>query len=755
MESDDIIELGSSDDETVEPAAKKIKPLPNAMRKMAKSHQEVNCDTTTKEKVTEDFEEEDKYDRKRGRQIRKLEKTIKKLHRAIQKLEEQEVDFDDEEDSVYLLTERYKERLVRVHTKFCQLTNTKMPSEPHIQIQCRPGQPPGPAKRLEKWINKKVPLGAPLPFPDFHDVLKCVRQANEEDRLGWNEADVMEEARDLFTRCGRKLQRRRQENEWRLATSRITQERDPAEENETLKKKLDENKTIAGTKETELVNKYADKQNQLKLEGVEIDDKEADESPVESEEEEVNDDGNSLQDKQKRKDRLRRLLEEKSRKSGEGSKIAENMYPNKDGSDDVHIIRDEEKFVENDATKIDSTINSEDMKKTVTSTIENVMEDEKTQKGIDRDNITLEVSCDVDKDDKNSQGCKNPNAPTVIKLTTEVDYNERINLVSDDSDVEELNLLEKLHSGDEVSSPDSSDCDDSPIAISDTLESNSESENNETYDVISIENSSYSESEIAKDDTYTTTFEKDMKITKNHHHAMTNLHVESHYVDSQECAVEEILEYQENCEKAVEDSENILLASSEDDDSMNKDIGLSKLCGNYINLKDDDITISETQVQEVPSKNHAMDKNVDCEMPQTVLNVEKSDFNTDRHIQEESPIILNKQKNCKETIVHVQEAVKCIESLKNENADGYRSTLDHKDAKAAQASVMATGAIVWNERVANDESLLKVLEADGSHCGNMASNDPPSVKSHEPIDPDLKFKSVEMILEAMFNSTEN
>lgn len=45
-------------------------------------------------------------DSKRQRQIRKLEKTIKKLHRAIQKLEEQEVDFEDDEDSVYLLTER-------------------------------------------------------------------------------------------------------------------------------------------------------------------------------------------------------------------------------------------------------------------------------------------------------------------------------------------------------------------------------------------------------------------------------------------------------------------------------------------------------------------------------------------------------------------------------------------------------------------------------------------------------------------------
>lgn len=53
------------------------------------------------------YGKDSEFDSKRQRQIRKLEKTLKKLHRAIQKLEEQEVDFDDEEDSVYLLTERF------------------------------------------------------------------------------------------------------------------------------------------------------------------------------------------------------------------------------------------------------------------------------------------------------------------------------------------------------------------------------------------------------------------------------------------------------------------------------------------------------------------------------------------------------------------------------------------------------------------------------------------------------------------------
>lgn len=63
-------------------------------------------------------------------------------------------------------------------------------------------------------------------------------------------------ARDLFTRCGKKLQRRRQENEWRLAVSRISVDVDPAEQNIELQKKLADNKQVATKRETEVFNKY-------------------------------------------------------------------------------------------------------------------------------------------------------------------------------------------------------------------------------------------------------------------------------------------------------------------------------------------------------------------------------------------------------------------------------------------------------------------------------------------------------------------
>ncbi|CAB3254751.1 unnamed protein product [Arctia plantaginis] len=505
--------------------------------------------------------EENEYDSKRQRQVRKLEKTIKKLHRAIQKLEEQEVDFDDEDDSVYLLTERYKERMVRVYAKFCQLSNTKMPSEPRIQLDSRPGQPPGPAKRLEKWINKKVPIGTPLPFPDFHDVLRCVREANEEDRLNYNEADIMEEARDLFTRCGKKLQRRRQENEWRLAVSRIALDIDPAEKNEDLKRKLNENQKVAAQKETEIFNKYADRQNQLKLVGEEIGDKEAEESPVESEEEEANDDNASLENTEKRKERLKRLLQEKSKKTAEEKNSQSSNEEQKNINDET--IR-------------------------TTAEVENISKAEPNLKEIEKKD---EEDIRENKEDSNHE----PSQATET-LTLSDDSKDL------ESDIDELHLLQKLHSGNEdlSSSIDSSDS-DSPIAISDSLESSDNGKKSADDDVISIENSSYSENESDKvEDSQMmgnvqylnedSTPSQEAEITSIVDENAMEVDLNS---DKDEQAVIKAPFQTKNaeCDEAVE---NILLASSEDSNNCDSQEEITgSVC---VNLRDDLISIDETVV---------------------------------------------------------------------------------------------------------------------------------------------------------------
>lgn len=318
-----------------------------------------------------------------------------------------------------------------------------------------------------------------------------------------------------------------------------------------------------------------DRQNQLKLVAEEINDKEAEESPVETEEEDIDED-NPLTNKQKRKERLKRLLQERNRKTEEkeNNPEAENEDNKDDDSknDKTSKLEEEYKFQEDNSNKDVYVDNDTQQRHEVDSDKSNVREkrEETTQ--------TIEI------EDK--------------KETDESDKNEENEF---ESDIDELHLLQKLHSENEsdVSTLESSGS-DSPIAISDTLESDSDVENkNPASDVISIENSSYSESESTVDGLPKQN-EVDC-IKKSKVEDLVSNAFEIEYSTDSLCRTES--------ENIVE---NILLASS-DDENSNK---LGEFEGTSINLKDDDISISETTIDGNPStkfndlnKNNSLENN--------------------------------------------------------------------------------------------------------------------------------------------------
>lgn len=435
-------------------------------------------------------------------------------------------------------------------------------------------------------------------------------------------------------------------------------------------------------------DRYADQQSQLKLEGVEIGDKEADESPVESEDEEINDDSNSLDDKGKRKDRLRRLLEEKSRKSLEDNQEPERLPQKKDIFEDVQSVTDDDIVI----TKIEGINTSVDRVRTSSnqkakeSSVENKITDDKVEDQIDKDNCIAKITSDADSDNDIEEVDEKT---TVVKTGTKLDQDDRINLISDESDGEELNLLQELHSGDDVSSPDSSDVDDSPI--SEKLKSNYEN-----YDVISIENSSYSESESVKDDVLSDEIEiKGLKSDEQH---VYNLDDDSQTNDRQEPALERELDDQENY---VDAYEHCLLASSEDEDTTSKEVALDKYSGNYINLKDDEISISETQLQEVRNFTTS------GKLSQTVSSFcnGNSDFEIDIH-KEHGTVVLS---NDVDGIVGaVAEKNGCNKSVSIEVAVGDKVVEKQLDNQKLQAPIIAT--VTLCDDIFEDDNSLKALE---------------------------------------------
>lgn len=352
------------------------------------------------------------------------------------------------------------------------------------------------------------------------------------------------------------------------------------------------------------LSRYADRQHQLKLEGEEIGDKEAEESPVESEEEEANDDSVSLENTEKRKERLKRLLQEKSKKTAE----EKESPPSNDKRESIN----------------DETIETTPEVENISQAAPNVEEMEEKGKDIIQEN----------KEDENHED-KNCQATETLTLSDDSDL---------ESDVDELHLLQKLHSGNEdpSSSIDSSDS-DSPIAISDSLDSSDNNKIAGDDDVISIENSSYSENEDDK--------AEDSQMYLNEENAPRQEAVTTSIVD------ENMMDIEFNSDKDREavikapiqtknseysDAvENILLASSEDSNNCDSQEETTEtVC---VNLGDDLISIDETVIgntnddsvvetdkvwiassEEIERKNRAFEENVNInvESPNNIVSEE-------------------------------------------------------------------------------------------------------------------------------------
>lgn len=301
------------------------------------------------------------------------------------------------------------------------------------------------------------------------------------------------------------------------------------------------------------------------MEAVEIGDKEAEESPVESEEDDAADDGVLLENKDNRKDRLKRLLQERSKR-----------------------ISDEK---ENQPTK-ESEVST--------------VGDKSPQKN-ENDIAVKEPEADG-KAEKHG-----PNAPISCNVTETLSLSD--NSKDLESDIDELHLLQKLHSENEAgtSSHESSDS-ESPIAISDSYESDNESYGKKQLsDVISIENSSFSESELDVNNAVSTQ-EVEIKQCDKEMEKNDAMEAEqSNEVIEFVCSTSEGESSQKNITKSTESSntgilatqtetnvkenkgpdENILLASS-DEENNHQEENIT-LCG-CVNIRDDLISIDETVV---------------------------------------------------------------------------------------------------------------------------------------------------------------
>lgn len=124
-------------------------------------------------------------DEKKDRQIKKLNKALYLLKKKITQLEEEEVDWDDEDNSQFMIAERYKKRAWQIYEKICDITGESKNAQRLVKrpIKFRGTSYPEFNRKLEKFVNEMQS------FPDMFDVMNCLEHCNKEYRYRLNKED--------------------------------------------------------------------------------------------------------------------------------------------------------------------------------------------------------------------------------------------------------------------------------------------------------------------------------------------------------------------------------------------------------------------------------------------------------------------------------------------------------------------------------------------------------------------------------------
>lgn len=140
-----------------------------------------------------DEAERERYFR-RERQVKKLERTMDLVQKKIKKLEEQEVDWDDEDNSTYLILERYRKRMIELYNAWCKFTDNQADAgrsylrPKHIKLT----EISKVDKAINNFVNDRLKKQSSISnqivkhdfFPDYHDILKLIHTYNEKHNLG-------------------------------------------------------------------------------------------------------------------------------------------------------------------------------------------------------------------------------------------------------------------------------------------------------------------------------------------------------------------------------------------------------------------------------------------------------------------------------------------------------------------------------------------------------------------------------------------
>ncbi|XP_076749778.1 daxx-like protein [Xylocopa sonorina] len=211
------------------------------------------------------------------RKLNIIIKTMNKCEKHIKKLEESEVDFDSENNSNYIKLEKYKHRMVELYNSYCEYSGQNADAERQY-LRPKHFSTTGIVAvdhAITSFINSKIykrrklkKIGAftnALIFPDYSDILKCVKKCNDSHNLGLDNKKQQQLAKKAFTDLGEYLQRCRRNDYWDTFSLFLeNKEDDPALKDPMLAEKLTQNKKLGEKRLSNVFQKYVEKQEEIK-----------------------------------------------------------------------------------------------------------------------------------------------------------------------------------------------------------------------------------------------------------------------------------------------------------------------------------------------------------------------------------------------------------------------------------------------------------------------------------------------------------
>ncbi|XP_015515729.1 uncharacterized protein LOC107221298 isoform X1 [Neodiprion lecontei] len=228
-------------------------------------------------------EESDEKDVKHREKLRALEKAMRRCEHYIQKCEMADVDFDDENDSHYIMAEKYKQRMVELYNKYCEMTGESADAGRDYLRPKHHSVTPLPIlnqaisnfvnmkmtkfRESSSWSKKKgnrTRFTSAVNFPDYVDILNCIKKCNMDQNLELSKAKQETIAKQAFLDLGAYLQRCRQSDYYDTFSLYLNNDSDPALEDASLAEKLRKNKEIGRERLEKVFAEFVKKQDESK-----------------------------------------------------------------------------------------------------------------------------------------------------------------------------------------------------------------------------------------------------------------------------------------------------------------------------------------------------------------------------------------------------------------------------------------------------------------------------------------------------------